>query len=147
MIIPAWKLVAGTAALLTAVACTTPLNFPEPDLLPEATTGIGGAVGFCSRDSDGLTVRVRNQTNNDVFVETITRVTFSPGNIPVDRSTPPMPGGSFADTGPFPIPSSCFNPDCGFTITVDATDLVDESHGEAPDSHETNNTVQGRCIG
>ena len=144
---PTTRFITGAVVCVSVFACAGPFDFPEPDLVPEATAGIDGPVGFCTRDANGLTVRVRNQTNNDVFVQTTTRVTFLPSNIVVDRTTAAMPGGSFADAGPFPIPGSCFNPDCSFKIEVDATDLVDESHGSGPDNHETNNMALGRCIG
>jgi len=40
----------------------------------------------------------------------------------------------------FSIPSGCFNPDCGFEITVDVLNDVDESN-------ELNNSQTGNCIG
>lgn len=40
----------------------------------------------------------------------------------------------------FAIPFGCFNPDCGFTITVDSGQDINESS-------ELNNTVNGNCIG
>jgi len=111
-----------------------------PDLVPERRTGSEGAEGFCRRDNAGnLIVRVRNQTNFDVFVQTTTKVEFSTGDIQV-LNTSPMPGGSMSDTGPFLIPAICFNPDCDFTITVDVNNDVEESG-------ENNNSVGGRCIG
>lgn len=138
-------LIAGI--LLLSTGCTRKNAQDEPDLVPEPRSGSVGPEGFCERDANGLIVKVRNQTNTDVLVQTVTRVTFSPGGTSVDRPTAPMPGGSFALVQPFPIPSGCFNPDCSFTISVDAQDDVDESHGVGPDNHETNNTVQGICIG
>ena len=139
------SIIAATAVAATVAACAPP-SPQEPDLIPERRSGSVGAEGFCRRDDAGnLVVRVRNQTNNDVLVQTVTEVTFPPGQ-PVGQPTPPMPGGGFADVA-FAIPPGCFNPDCGFTIEVDADDQVDESHGDQPDNHETNNVADGICIG
>lgn len=41
----------------------------------------------------------------------------------------------------------CFDHDCDFTIAVDASIQIDESHGDEVDQHETNNIEIGRCIG
>ena len=47
-----------------------------------------------------------------------------------------------------PIPAGCFHPDCGFTIRVDADDVVEEPGQNASDtSHEGNNIEVGRCFG
>lgn len=138
-------LTASAVILAMVAACASPPP-QEPDLIPERLSGSQGPVGFCRRDDAGnLIVRVRNQTNEAVFVQTATEVTFPPGQ-PVSQSTPPMPGGSFADVT-FAIPPGCFNPDCEFTIEVDADNQVDESHGAQPDNHEANNTANGICIG
>ena len=54
-----------------------------PDLVAERRTGGTGAEGFCRRDDAGnLVVRVRNQSNADVLVQTTTVVVFSPGWAP-----------------------------------------------------------------
>ena len=117
----------------------------QPDLVPERRVGSTGREGFCRRDGDSLVVRIRNQTNFDVFVPTETTVLFSPGG-EITESTPPIPGGSMADVS-FLIPSGCFDPDCSFTITVDAKNQINESHTDQPDNHETNNVEDGICIG
>jgi hypothetical protein len=110
-----------------------------PDLVAERRTGGTGAEGFCRRDDAGnLVVRVRNQSNADVLVQTTTVVVFSPGG-PRTGTTAPMPRGSFADVT-LPIPAECFNADCDFTITVDSDEAVDESD-------EDNNTADGICVG
>lgn len=137
-------------AVLSALALAASLGCPRPqvekaDLLPERRPGSTGNEGFCQRASSGdLIVRVRNQTNVGVG-PTTTRVQFSVG-APVTKPTSPIGGGASADVT-FPIPAGCFSPDCGFTITVDADNQVDESHGTTPDNHETNNVAQGICIG
>jgi hypothetical protein len=110
-----------------------------PDLVPERRPDGQGREGFCWRDENGnLQVRVRNQANEDVFVQTTTEVTFSPGGTQ-SKDTAPMPGGSMVDLT-FEIPSGCFSADCGFTIKVDAGNDVAERS-------ESNNTAQGICIG
>ena len=110
-----------------------------PDLVPESRTDGMGAETFCRRDDAGnLVVRVRNQSNADVLVQTTTVVVFSPGG-PRTGTTASMPGGSFADVT-LPIPAECFNADCDFTITVDSDEAVDESD-------EDNNTADGICVG
>ena len=110
-----------------------------PDLVPESRTDGMGAETFCRKDDAGnLVVRVRNQSNADVLVQTTTVVVFSPGG-PRTGTTASMPGGSFADVT-LPIPAECFNADCDFTITVDSDEAVDEAD-------EDNNMADGICIG
>lgn len=110
-----------------------------PDLVPESRIDGTGAETFCRRDGAGnLVVRVRNESNADVLVQTTTVVEFSPGG-PRTGTTAAMPGGSFAEVT-FPIPPECFNADCDFTITVDSDEAVDEAD-------EDNNMADGICIG
>jgi hypothetical protein len=91
------------------------------------------------RDSAGnLLVMVRNQ-GTALAGASITTVTFSPGGT-VSIPTPPIPPGGSVVVGPIPIPAACFNPDCDFRITADATGLVAESI-------EANNSATGRCLG
>ncbi|MEO3413760.1 hypothetical protein AAFO92_03775 [Roseovarius sp. CAU 1744] len=131
----------GVAALtLTLLAGCEPKDTAERvDLVPARAAGSQGPGGFCIRDSQGLSVRVRNQSNIDALQVTQTRVRFETGAV-VTLPTAPMPGGSFAVTGPFPIPAGCFNPDCGFEITVNVT-------GTLPNEVSGNNTESGICIG
>ena len=110
----------------------------QPDLVPERQPGADGPQGFCRRSDQGLTVRVRNQSNQDVLSQSATVVVFSPGG-PRTATTPPLAAGSFADVT-VQIPSGCFNSDCDFTITVDSNDTVSESN-------EANNMEDGICIG
>lgn len=109
-----------------------------PDLVPERRPDSQGEEGFCRRNEGNLVVRVRNQTNEDVFDQSTTIVVFSPGG-PKSATTAPMPGGSMTDVI-FEVPSACFNPDCDFTITVDANSDITESR-------EDNNVADGICIG
>ena len=53
--------------------------------------------------------------------------------------TPSLALGQSVDLS-FPIPPGCFNPDCGFRITVDA-------NGDVVEANEANNTASGICIG
>jgi hypothetical protein len=123
------------AIVLVLCSC----NQRGPDLVPERRTDSEGAQGFCRRDNQGnLVVRVRNQGNGDVVDPSTAIVVFTPGG-PRSSPTAPMPAGSFTDVI-FQIPSGCFNPDCSFTITVDANGNIDESM-------ERNNTADGICIG
>ena len=128
-----WVFLFSLITLLLA-AC----NPSGPDLIPERRSGSQGAEGYCRREDSNLMVRVRNQSNEDVFVQTTTTVTFSPGGTE-SVSTAPMPGGSMTDVT-VPIPSACFNPDCDFAITVDVDNEVEEAV-------ENNNTADGTCIG
>ncbi|MCP5102075.1 MAG: hypothetical protein GY950_01785 [bacterium] len=113
-------------------------NQNGPDLVPERRSGSQGREGFCRTEDGILTVRVRNQGNEDVLTQFTTTVVFSPGG-PVSATTPPMPTGSHSDVQ-FEIPVGCFDPDCNFTITVDAKNEVKETI-------ENNNTADGKCIG
>ena len=109
-----------------------------PDLVPERRSGSQGREGFCRRENSKLTVRVRNQGNQDVFQQFTTTVKFGTGDV-VSATTAPMPAGSFSDVQ-FDIPIGCFSPDCVFTITVDSNNDIDEAI-------ESNNTEDGICIG
>lgn len=133
-----------TFSLFNALAASGAFD-RGPDLLPEPAAGSGGAVAFCRPGDSGLVVRVRNQGNEPALVSTTTRVSFRPGEQTV--ATPPLPSGAAADVS-VPIPSGCFDPDCNFTINVDAEDDVEELKHDASDtSHEDNNIAVGVCIG
>ncbi len=138
----------GALALSLLTGCSSVLvsQFQEPDLIPEGRSDAEGPHSYCNLNENGdLIVIVRNQTNNDVLIETITTVSFSTGEM-VSQTTSPIPGGSFA-TKVFTLPDNCFSADCTFTIEVDSSDVLDESHGSQPDNHETNNKAKGICIG
>ena len=135
-VVPALAAILSTGIL---AGCDPKPGAERVDLVPERAPGAQGPSGFCIRDASGLFVRVRNQSNIDALAPTQTRVVFDTGTV-VTRPTAPMPGGSFAIAGPFPIPAGCFNADCGFEITVNADGaLADEVSG--------NNTESGICIG
>lgn len=107
----------------------------RPDLVP---ANPGNWVGFCDIDNSGrLVVHIKNQgleTAESSYVE----VDFASFGDFV-KLVPAIPAGNTA-TVTFNIPSGCFNPDCGFEITVDIYDEVDESN-------ELNNSEIGNCIG
>jgi len=104
----------------------------KPDLIP-----VPDAQGQFCRIRDGrLIVTVRNQGCGDAG-PSVTRVDFNSGT--VSQPTPAIPAGASVDVL-FPIPPGCFQPDCGFKITVDSNGQVDESN-------EANNTASGFCIG
>ena len=124
---------------LLAVINLTSCDRGGPDLVPERRSGGQGEEGFCKRDNDGnLVVRVRNQANQDALNQSTTIVVFTPGE-PKSGMTAPMPGGSFSEVT-FEIPSECFDPDCDFSITLDANNDIAESN-------EENNSAKGICIG
>jgi hypothetical protein len=108
----------------------------RPDLIPLPDP----AGGFCKRDPQGrLIVTVKNQGNADAGAST-TEINFVPGGA-VSVPTPPIPAGQSVDLPPVDIPPECFRPGhCTFRITVDATNVVDESN-------EGNNTASGTCPG
>jgi hypothetical protein len=111
-----------------------------PDLVPEPIPNLPGPVGFCRLDAAGrLVIRVRNQ-GTAASPPTFTRVEFLPGGV-VFLATPSIPPGGVIDLSPSVVfPGGCHNPDCDFRITADSDELINESD-------ESNNTVDGRCIG
>ena len=117
------------------------LELKYPDLVP---VNPNPNDADCITDGQGgLLVTVENQGNAKA-PPSVTRVIFSPGGS-FDLDTPELEGASVEDPGAsveltFPIPADCFDPDCEFEISVDATDQVVESD-------EGNNTVSGKCLG
>lgn len=109
-----------------------------PDLVPVPDPRPG--IGFCRLDDEGrLLVTVRNQGTGNVPAST-TRVHFpSPGRT-YDLPTPAMPAGASITLPPIPMPRGCYNPDCDFTITVDAKNEIIEAN-------EANNSARGMCLG
>lgn len=105
-----------------------------PDLIP-----LPGANGdFCQRDENGnLLVTVHNQGSAAAGPST-TRVDFGAHGV-VDLPTPLLTMGA-SHTHTVAIPPGCFDPDCGFRITVDVHNVVAESD-------EGNNFASGTCLG
>ena len=116
--------------------------FGPPDLVPvpQIFSFNPLTVSFCHLDADGnLIVTTRNQGGAEAPAS-VTRVDF------VGFGSFDLNVGSMAPNGvvslPQSIPDGCFNADCGFTITVDANNQVDETP-----PNEGNNTATGKCIG
>jgi hypothetical protein len=106
---------------------------PHPDL---------GATGFCNLvaegpDRDKLIVTVKNQGTVDASPSSTTIVEFLPSGS-VSRLTPVLRAGESVELAPIALPASCSDPDCGFTITVDAKNQLSEDD-------EGNNLVNGLC--
>jgi len=135
-------------AVYTAAGSTGRVETMDVERVPARRRTVGPPPGLpdlvpvpdsCVRDSAGnLLVMVRNQ-GTALAGASITTVTFSPGGT-VSIPTPPIPPSGSVVLGPIPIPAACFNPDCEFRITADATGLVAESN-------EANNSATGRCLG
>jgi hypothetical protein len=105
-----------------------------PDVIPLADP----QTGFCKRDDQGnLIVTVKNQGSADGGASTTTVVFVSGGTF--SQPTPPIPAGGSVDLS-FPIPATCFTPDCEFRIIVDSGNQVTESD-------EGNNIASGTCRG
>lgn len=100
-----------------------------PDLIP-----LPGERGFCE-ESGVISFIVRNQGVGAAGPSTTT-VDFGP------YGTISLPTLALAPTQDVPlqaaIPPGCFDPDCEFTITVDAGNVIAESD-------EGNNIIQGVC--
>jgi hypothetical protein len=104
-----------------------------PDLVPVPSE----RGSFCKRKDELLIVTVKNQGTGRA-VASITTVDFGRhGTIPLQ--TPALAPGQSIDLSTR-IPRRAFDPDCEFTITVDAKQDVTESN-------EQNNVGHGRCLG
>jgi hypothetical protein len=125
--------------LLAAGCLTTEQSIPSPDLVAVPDGSFGGSDAFC--DMTGvpqLRIVVQNQSEG-AAPSSITRVRFSPGGS-VDIPTGPLQSAQRTVLAPIRIPTACFDPDCDFTITVDAMAHISETTGEE------NNVTEGRCI-
>jgi len=92
---------------------------------------------FCKRVNGTLIITVKNQ-GQCAAADTRTVVDF-PGLGSVALPTPTLAPGQSVDLS-VNIPGGCFNPDCEFKITVDASNGVTESD-------EGNNTISDFCLG
>ena len=106
--------------VLLLVGCTR----QRPDLVP-----FSSALMFCDPDGQGnLLVHVKNvgvATSPNVHVQ----VVFFLGAAGEKVERPALGTGALAPGQtslpiPVPIPSGCYNPDCGFRITVDVLNEV-----------------------
>ncbi|MCY1073813.1 CARDB domain-containing protein [Archangium lansingense] len=118
----------------SACCCREQPPVGQPDLIPVPLPN----GGFCNRTDEGLIVTVKNQGTGAAGAS-VTRVTFATG-ASVDIPTPPLGPGAQVVLPPAPFPPNCFQGNCAFRITVDATGVVAESN-------EGNNTVSGVCRG
>jgi hypothetical protein len=111
------------------------------DLVPDTPVGTAGVV-VCRTDTSGanLLVGVRNLGPGGAGTS-LTRVVFSTSTPPVtsDVSTPALTSGSVVDVA-FPIPRTCYSPNCNFTVTVNVNGAVSESS-------TANNGATGSCLG
>jgi hypothetical protein len=125
--------------VLTTAGCITPEeSFHNADLIALPDGSFGGPDAYC--DTTGapqLRIVIQNQGQAGA-PSSITRVRFSPGGT-VDIPTAPLQSAQRRALDPIPIPAACFDPDCDFTITVDARGQIDETIGEE------NNLIDGRC--
>lgn len=104
-----------------------------PDLVPVPDR----SGSFCRRRNSKLVVTVQNQGAGPAGPSTTEVDFFAHGR--QSLPTPALAPNASADLL-FDIPPGCFDPDCQFRITVDATNQVTESN-------ESNNTADGVCLG
>lgn len=127
-------IVLALASMMIIPGCT-PEEITKPDLLP---VNPGNWVNFCDVDDSGnLRVHIKNQGT----------AAADPSTLEVDfgqygQILEPVPSLLAGETATIlvPIPYGCFDPDCGFEITVDSAGVIDESN-------ELNNSQTGSCIG
>lgn len=131
--------VTKTSSLLTKLdtkSTFSVLNGKEPtDLIP-----LSSEASFCDLDSEGrLLISVANVGQDNAGISTA-RVQFSESTVVVvEVLTPALPKGFTYSLDPIDIPPE-IRFDFTITITVDV-------NGEVAESDETNNLVDGFCIG
>jgi hypothetical protein len=125
--------------LLAGGCLTSEQSFINPDLIAIPDGSFGGLDAYCDMTSvPQLRIVIQNQAQG-AAPSSITRVRFSPGGT-VDIPTAPLDSAQRVVLAPIRIPTACFDPDCDFTITVDAKSQIVETTGEE------NNVTEGRCI-
>ena len=108
---------------------------PKPDLLP---VNPDNWVNFCDVDNYGnLIVHIKNQGTAAAGPSTL-EVDFGVYGL-ISEPVQSLLAGETIDI-PISIPFGCYDPDCGFEIIVDSTDVIDESN-------ELNNSQTGSCLG
>jgi hypothetical protein len=129
-----------TATLTGCAPAGEPFGPPDLVPVPKIFSFNPIIVNFCHLDADGnLIVTVRNQ-GGAMAPASVTRVDF--GSLgPVDLNVGELAATDVVNLTAS-IPDACFQADCGFTITVDFTNQVDETT-----PNEGNNTGTGTCIG
>jgi len=118
----------------------------KPDLTAGAVYPELESLGYCYMFAPGtFAVNVKNQGNADAPISTV-KVEFFPGGTFTEEVRGPgtdyaLPAGISWDILFYNSPpSSCFNPDCEFRITIDSENQVDELD-------EGNNVIEGHCLG
>jgi subtilase family serine protease len=120
--------------VLFLVGCEPTL---QPDLVP---VNPDNWAGFCDIDDSGnLVVNIKNQGLAPAESSHV-KVDFGQYGESVKVVSSLGVGDTTSIIIPFPVTGNCFDPDCGFEITVDANDEIDESN-------ELNNSQIGNCIG
>jgi len=122
------------AGTMVIPGCTP--EIPKPDLLP---VNPDNWVNFCDVDNYGnLIVHIKNQGTAAAGPSTLEVDFVQYGQIL--KPVPSLLAGETIDIL-ISIPFGCYDPDCGFEITVDSADVIDESN-------ELNNSqTGGLCIG
>ena len=130
----------GCWITLTTGGCIEPEVASEsPDLIAVPEGSFGGSDAYCDfTKAPQLRIVIQNQGQGNA-PSSVTRVTFSPGGVK-DISIPPLQSAQRSALAPLPIPAACFDPDCDFTIMVDAQAQITEPTGEE------NNVTEGRCV-
>jgi len=130
---------AAPVTTTTTTSTTTTSVIPLADLVPDTIVGTAGVVACRTDISGNLLVGVRNQGPGNAGAS-LTRVVFSTAPPTTsDVSTAAVTSGAVVDAT-VPFPSSCFSPDCFFSVTVNVNGAVSESS-------TANNGATGTCIG
>jgi hypothetical protein len=112
----------------------------RPNALPDLLAQVSCSTKDEANPRQILQVVIRN-VGTALAGASITKVEFTSGSGPrvFELKTPVLwPGHSYKHE--VNIPSGCFDPDCGFSITVDPADSVRESD-------ELNNLSHENCLG
>ncbi len=137
-------LIAGVQFVVSQSAPPPP---PAPDLVPYSPLGTSQDA-YCRTDQKGQLVVGVNNVGAAGATTSQTRVVFttSTGPVTMNVSTPTVnPKVPVDVTVSFPTsPSFCYNPNCIFTITVNADGAVTEGPQPAASG---NNTATGMCLG
>lgn len=114
-----------------------------PDLVILPRPGGVGEDAYCNRNANGeLVITIKNQGRGgrkfSAAGSSVLKVQFGV-EAPRLIEIPAIAPNSTYNVA-IKMPSACFDPDCSFTIRVDAK-------GSVKEINEANNTVRGRCIG
>jgi hypothetical protein len=127
---------------VTTTTTSTTTSIVLSDLIPEPpSVGAGPGVVACRTDTSGnILIGVRNQGAGGAGAS-VTRVVFTSTAPPTttDVPTAALTSGSVVDVS-FPVPGSCYSPNCTFSVTVNVDGAVTESS-------TANNGAVGVCLG